>query len=218
MRSLTVFADADQLATAAAEIVADHVRRAATTRLVLAGGSTPKRCYLLLERKDLPWGRVSILFGDERCVEPWHADSNYRMARETLLREIHPLSVLRIPAELGPEQAAALYEPVVAAAPLDLVLLGVGPDGHTASLFPGDPALQATSYVTGVRAAAKPPAERVTLTLRAFREATRVVILAAGADKAGAVHQAKRGAVPAGMIDHADWLVTADAASPAEAR
>lgn len=218
MRSLTVFDDADQLAAAAAEIVADHVRQAGTTRLVLAGGTTPKRCYLVLERMDVPWGRVSVLFGDERCVAPWHVDSNYRMARETLLREIHPLSVFRMPAELGPAEAAALYEPVVAAAPLDLVLLGIGPDGHTASLFPGDPALQATGYVTGVRAAPKPPAERVTLTLRALREATRVVILVAGADKAEAVHQAKSGAVPAGMIDHADWLVTADAASPAEAR
>lgn len=212
MRSLTVFDDADQLAAAAAKLVADHIRRAATTRLVLAGGSTPKRCYLILEAMDVPWGRVSILFGDERCVEPWHEDSNYRMARETLLREIHPLSVFRMPAELGPAQAAALYEPIVAVAPLDLVLLGIGPDGHTASLFPGDPALEATGYVAGVWAASKPPPERVTLTLRALREATRVVILAAGVDKAGAVRRAKAGEVPAGMIDHAEWLVTSDAA------
>ena len=82
MQSLTVFADADQLAVAAAELVADHIRKAATTRLVLAGGTTPRRCYRTLERMDVSWGRVSILFGDERCVEPWHEDSNYRMARE----------------------------------------------------------------------------------------------------------------------------------------
>lgn len=218
MRSFTVFADADRLAAAAAELIADHVRQADTTRLVLAGGTTPKRCYLLLEGRDLPWGRVSILFGDERCVEPWHPDSNYRMARETLLRQIHPMSVFRIPAELGPAQAAALYDPIVAAAPLDLVLLGIGPDGHTASLFPGNPALEATGHVTGVRSAPKPPAERVTLTLRALREAARVVVLAAGADKAAAVQSARNGAVPAGMIDHAEWLVTSDAATSAEAR
>ena len=127
------------------------------------------------------------------------------------------MSVFRIPAELGPAQAAALYDPIVAAAPLDLVLLGIGPDGHTASLFPGDPALEATGHVTGVRSAPKPPAERVTVTLRALREATRVVILAAGADKAGALQRAKSGAVPAGMIEHAEWLVTSDAASPAAA-
>jgi 6-phosphogluconolactonase len=118
------------------------------------------------------------------------------MARETLLHEIHPLSVFRIPAELSPSQAAAVYDPVVHAAPLDLVLLGIGPDGHTASLFPGCPALTATTYVTGVRAAPKPPAERVTLTLRGLREATRVIILVAGADKAGAVHRAKSAPSP----------------------
>jgi 6-phosphogluconolactonase/glucosamine-6-phosphate isomerase/deaminase len=90
MRSLTVFADADHLAAAAAELVADHVRQAATTRLVLASGTMPKRCYLLLERADLPWGRVSILFGDERCVEPWHEDSNYEWhERRCSTRSIH---------------------------------------------------------------------------------------------------------------------------------
>ena len=211
MRPPSVYPDAERLAVAAAAIVADAVRSAAPLRLVLAGGTTPKRCYTLLAAMDLSWARVTALFGDERCLPPLDPETNFRIATDALLRTACPATVHRIPAELGPEEAAAAYEPIVAAAPLDLVLLGVGRDGHTASLFPGNPALRATGYVVGVRNAAKPPPERVSLTLRALRGAKRVVILAAGADKKEAVRRAFAGEVPAGMIEHAEWLVTADA-------
>ncbi|MEA2660842.1 MAG: 6-phosphogluconolactonase [Chloroflexota bacterium] len=213
MRPPTVHPDAERLAAAAAAIVADSLRSATALRLVLAGGTTPTRAYQLLAAMELPWGRATVLFGDERCLPPLHPESNYHSATEALLRVACPATVHRIPAELGPDVAAAAYEPIVAAAPCDLVLLGIGTDGHTASLFPGNPALRATGYVAGVRNAAKPPPERVTLTLRALREARRVVILAAGADKKDAVRRAFAGEVPAGMIDHAEWLITADAAS-----
>lgn len=212
MRSLDVVAGPEELAQAAAAIVAERLRSTPRTRLVLAGGTTPRRCYELLAARDLPWGRVTVLFGDERCVAPSHPDSNYRLASEALLRTASPAAVLRMPGELGPDEAAAVYEPFVAAAPLDLVLLGIGQDGHTASLFPGNPALQAPGYVTGVRNAPKPPPDRVSLTLRALREAGRVVILVAGADKKDAVRRAKAGEVPSGMIPNAEWLVTKDAA------
>ena len=211
MRPPTVYPDAEQLAAATAAIVADAVRSATPLRLVLAGGTTPKRCYTLLAALDLSWARVTVLFGDERCLPPLDPESNFRLATDALLRTACPATVHRIPAELGPDEAAAAYEPIVAAAPLDLVLLGVGPDGHTASLFPGNPALHATGYVVGVRNAAKPPPERVSLTLRTLRAAKRVLILAAGADKKEAVRRAFAGEVPAGMIEHAEWLVTADA-------
>ena len=211
MRPPTVYPDGERLAAAAAAIVAEAVRSAAPLRLVLAGGSTPKRCYALLAAMDLSWAHVTALFGDERCLPPLDPDSNYRLAADALLNTACPATVHRIPAELGPDDAAAAYEPIVAAAPLDLVLLGIGPDGHTASLFPGNPALRATGYVVGVRNAAKPPPDRVSLTLRALRGAKRVVILAAGADKKDAVRKAFAGEVPAGMIEHAEWLVTADA-------
>ena len=101
----------------------------------------------------------------------------------------------------------------MSAAPLDLVLLGIGTDGHTASLFPGNDALRATGWVTGVRNATKPPPERVSLTFRALRGARRVVVLAAGADKKDAVRRALAGELPAGMIEHAEFLITKDAAS-----
>ena len=211
---LRVLATAGDVASAAAALVAETVRsrRLEWTRLVLAGGSTPKRCYELLSQMPLPWGSVSILFGDERCVPPTDPDSNYRMADETLLHRVHPGLVHRIPAELGADDAARLYEPVVAMAPLDLVLLGVGPDGHTASLFPGNEALNARGLVVGVHGAPKPPPDRVTLTLRALRMAKRVVVLATGADKRDAVRKGLEGTVPSGMIAGAEWLVSADAA------
>lgn len=100
------------------------------------------------------------------------------MTAETLLRRGDPASVLRTPAELRPDEGAVLYEPVVAAEPLDLVLLGVGPDGHTASLFAGYVALDAMTVMVGVRGAPKPPPERVMLMLRVLRGASRVVVLA----------------------------------------
>jgi 6-phosphogluconolactonase len=211
MRSPTVFPDAERLAAAGAAIVAESLRSTPALRLVLAGGNTPRRCYTILAGMDLEWSRVTVLFGDERCLPPLDPETNYQIANDSLLRIACPATVHRIPGELGPESAAAAYEPIVAAAPLDLVLLGIGTDGHTASLFPGNPALGATGHVVGVRGAAKPPPERVSLTLGALRGAKRVVILAAGADKKDAVRKASAGEVPAGMIDHAEWLVTADA-------
>ncbi len=212
MRSFTVFPNVDDLAARAADIVADRIRVAPATRLVLAGGTSPKKTYAALAGMPLPWGRVTILFGDERCVPAWDPDSNYRMAAETMLQKVHPATVHRIPAELGPDAGAAAYAPIVAAARLDLVLLGIGPDGHTASLFPGDPALGADGYAAGVHRAPKPPPERVTLTLRALREAERVIVLVSGADKIDAVRLAQAGRVPAGMIAHAEWLVSKEAA------
>ena len=206
-----MYPDAERLAVAAATIVAETLRSSPALRLVLAGGTTPKRCYTLLAAMDLSWARATVLFGDERCLPPLDPETNFQIASEALLRTACPATVHRIPGELGPDEAAAAYEPIVAAAPLDLVLLGIGTDGHTASLFPENAALRATGNVVGVRNAAKPPPERVSLTLWALRGARRVVILAAGADKKDAVRRAFAGEVPAGMIDHAEWLVTADA-------
>ena len=121
--------------------------------------------------------------------------------------------IYRMPAELGPDEAAGLYAHTVAAvAPLDVVVLGVGEDGHTASLFPGHPALEAPGLAVGIRDSPKPPPQRVTLTLNALRTARRVIILATGAGKADAVAKAKRHEVPSGMIAGARWLIDRAAA------
>jgi 6-phosphogluconolactonase len=210
--TFTVLDSPEDVAAAAARAIADAIRKGART-LVLAGGTTPLRCYELLADMDVRWGRVTVLFGDERCVPPDHPDSNYRMVRETLLSRVAPASVHRMAGELGPTAAARDYERIVGfLVPLDVVLLGVGEDGHTASLFPGHPALRADGWTTSIRNAPKPPPQRVTLTLAALRGARRVIVLATGAGKADAVARAKRHEVPSGMIAGARWLIDRAAA------
>jgi 6-phosphogluconolactonase len=207
-----VLPDPAAVARAAAETVRTLLAGGARS-LVLAGGTTPAACYRELARMDVAWGRVTALFGDERCVPPDDPESNYRMAREALLDRVHPASVHRMAGELGPDEAAAAYDAIVGRLqPLDVVLLGVGEDGHTASLFPGNRALQADGWATPVRGAPKPPPERVSLTLRALRGARTVLILATGAGKAEAVAMARVGTVPSGMIQHARWLLDPAAA------
>ena len=210
--NFTVLESAEDVAAAAAASISEALWKGART-LVLAGGTTPRRCYELLSGMEIEWGRVSVLFGDERCVRPDHPESNYRMAREALLNKVAPATVYRMPAELGPDEGAKLYEQVVATvSPLDLVTLGVGEDGHTASLFPGHPALKAQGLVTGIHDSPKPPPERVTLTLNALLAARTVIILATGEGKAEAVARAKRGEGPSGMIAGARWLIDRAAA------
>ena len=159
MSEFIVLATAEDVAAAAAAEIAEALRDGARS-LVLAGGTTPKRCYELLVELDVQWGRVAVLFGDERCVPPDHPDSNYRMAKEALLDRVLPATVYRIPAELGPDEGADEYAEVVAnVAPLDFVLLGVGEDGHIGSLFPGHAALRADGLTVGIHDSPKPPPE-----------------------------------------------------------
>jgi 6-phosphogluconolactonase len=203
----------EQVAAATADLVAEAIESGLRT-LVLAGGSTPRRAYQILATRPLEWGRVTVLFGDERCLPPDDAESNYWMAKQELLDRVHPGTIHRMPAELGPEVGGQLYDPVARSlTPLDLVLLGMGPDGHTASLFPGAPELRAGGYAVGVRASPKPPPERVTLTLTALREARRVVFVVTGEDKAEAALKARGGEVPSGMIPGAEYLLDRAAAS-----
>jgi 6-phosphogluconolactonase len=210
--SFEVLPDPAAVARAAAETVRSLLAAGART-LVLAGGTTPAACYRELAGMELAWGRVTVLFGDERCVPPDDPESNYRMAREALLERVHPASIHRMAGELGPDEAAAAYDAIVGGLqPLDVVLLGVGEDGHTASLFPGHPALEAAGWATPVRGAPKPPPERVSLTLPAIRGAGTVLVLATGAGKADAVARARAGTVPSGMIENARWLLDPAAA------
>jgi 6-phosphogluconolactonase len=197
----------------AAETVASALAGGARS-LVLTGGTTPREMYGLLAGLPVEWGRVSILFGDERCVPPNDPESNYLMAKETLLARVDPGAVLRIPGELGAEEAAVLYDAAVGRLqPLDLVLLGIGEDGHCASLFPGHPALNATGWATPVHNAPKPPPDRVSLTLSCLRNARRVIFLVTGSGKAEAFRRALAGEVPAGMIPGAEWIVDFEAAA-----
>ena len=212
MPEFTVLATAEEVAEDAAASIAEALRARGRT-LVLTGGTSPIRTYQLLSELDLEWGRVAVLFGDERCVPPLDPESNYRIAKENLLDHVSPAGVHRIPAELGPDVGADLYAEVVAAtAPFDVVLLGVGEDGHVNSLFPGHRALKATGLTVGIHDSPKPPSQRVTMTLEAIRDAKLILIIASGAGKANAVAMARRGESPSGMIKNAKWLIDRAAA------
>src|SRR5580693_6230231 len=152
--TLEVMAGPEALAARAAALIAERVEGCeAPFRLVLAGGSTPRGTYIRLAQMNaLPWHCTEIFFGDERFVPPNHPDSNYRMARESLLKDIEPRGLFAIPTDDTPESAADRYDEILRqqygasvldpAVPLfNLTLLGLGTDGHTASLLPGQPVL-----------------------------------------------------------------------------
>jgi 6-phosphogluconolactonase len=148
---------------------------------------------------------VHIWFGDERCVPPGDEDSNYRMAHETLISriDIPAANVHRIRGEDDPDKAAATYADEVDGLSLDLALLGLGPDGHTASLFPQSPALDVRDRSAVAVVASKPPARRITLTFPVFERASSVLVLAPGESKAEAIRAVLRGPdkrYPASML------------------
>ncbi len=182
---------AEQTATMLEWVIRDAVLARGVCRAVLAGGRTPAAVYrTLAKRPDIPWGNVEVYIGDERCVPPTHADSNYRMIAETLLDQvaIPEAQVHRLRGELGAVQAAAEYEALIDPLPMpkfDLVLTGVGADGHTASLFPGDSRVSSSTAwaMDAVAPAEFAVAERVGLTLRALCASRVLVVLCTGADK-----------------------------------
>ncbi len=207
MTRLTACPDAETVAQRAAAHVARQLRSAREQRgvahLALSGGSTPGRTYELLAAKPEDLSGVEVWFADERCVAPEDEQSNYRLAAHTLLASagIPAERVHRMQGEAGPEEGARRYAEelarhVAGAGPdapampvLDVIVLGIGPDGHVASLFPGAPALDAgeDAVCLGVRDSPKPPPERITLSLAVLRAARECVLLATGASKADAV-------------------------------
>lgn len=196
--NVEVVPDVGAVATAAADRIEAAAREGG--HVALAGGSSPKQAYALLAGRGADLRRATFWFSDDRSVGPEDPNSNYRMAAESLLDHLpepHRPRVHRIEGELGHDDAAARYEALIRAelgdAPVfDLVLLGLGPDTHTASLFPGKPALEErTALVVGVpEAGMEPYVPRVTFTLPLLAAAREVVFLVSGADKAPAVARA----------------------------
>lgn len=200
--------DKAELAEAAAR---DFARRAAESieergrfAVALAGGSTPRVVYELLasgygETADLDWSRVHAFFGDERTVPPDDEDSNYRMARETLLDHVPVGSVHRMRGELPPEEAAAEYEAELRSffgdglPRFDLIMLGIGGDGHTASLFPQTSALEVTDRLVTANSVPKLETERITLTVPIINAARAVAFLVSGEDKTQALREILEG-------------------------
>ena len=179
---------------AAAEATADRLAEAARAGLEIAltGGSTPRRAYEIAAEREADWSRAGAWWGDERCVPPEDERSNYRLARESLLDRLSsPPRVHRIRGELDPAEAAAEYERELGDTRLDLVLLGLGPDGHVASLFPGAPTLEERERrVVAAEAGHEPFVPRVTLTLPVLCSGRSVLFLVTGEAKAEAARAA----------------------------
>jgi 6-phosphogluconolactonase len=248
---VSVFQGPAELANAAAELVVAHAREAIALRdrfdWVLAGGQTPRALYALLAshafRARVDWQRVHFYWGDERCVPPDHQSSNYRMVKEALLDLIQAPTenVHRMLGEDEPTQAATHYEELlrtVRSTPehtprFDLVLLGMGSDGHTASLFPGAAALRETTRCVVPTYVEKLVAWRLTLTTRVINAAAQVLFMVQGPDKAARLAQIlgngphdcpddHQEALPVQHIHPDDgdvrWLLDADAAALLEIR
>ena len=244
---LTTVSDAEAAAARAAEVVARLAAEALDARgvchLALAGGSTPRRCHELLVEQEIDWSRMHLWESDERCVPPDDPASNYRMAHEALLAHV-PVSeqnVHRIRGEDDPHRAAAAYERVlreVFATPVgpprpapgarfDLVLLAMGDNGHTASLFPGGTAVRESERWVVAERIEEVEMWRVTLTPIVINAAAEVAFLVSGAEKAPMLRRVLEGphepdALPAQVVAPHDgrlrWLVDAPAAARLDRR
>ncbi len=185
---LRVFDSADEAREEAARELAAAAK--AGLHIALSGGSAPGPAFARAAQVEPDWSRAEVWWGDERCVHPSDSRSNYRLAREKLLDRLArlPRAVHRIRGELTPEEAAALYHDELEGVRLGLAFQGIGPDGHTASLFPSDPALdERERRAVAVR---RDDVDRVTLTLPVLCASQTVLFLALGAEKAEAVRRA----------------------------
>jgi 6-phosphogluconolactonase len=205
--SVNIYESSEELAEAAAQEFAARAGEAIDQRgrfaVVLAGGSTPKATYEILARDyadRIDWSNVHFFFGDERSVPPDHEDSNYRMAREALLDHVPAGSVHRMQGELPPDEAAEAYEQELRdffgseeLPRFDLILLGTGGDGHTASLFPETAALEVHDRWVVANPVLKLETTRITLTVPVINAARAVYFLVAGEGKAGPVAEILEG-------------------------
>jgi 6-phosphogluconolactonase len=239
---LKVYPDRESLSRAAATLLVAQANLAVAARgrfsVALSGGDTPRRTYELLATppflEQAPWGRMHIFWGDERCVPLSDPRSNARMAREAWLahvpilpNQIHPLDCGRSPADAAWNYEVQLREFFSGRPPcLDLVLLGLGDNGHTASLFPGTPVLEETRRWVAAVYVAEPDLYRVTLTAPFINQAAMVAFLVAGRAKAGVLREVRHGPrdpgrLPAQLIqpENGDllWLVDQEAAAQVQA-
>jgi 6-phosphogluconolactonase len=223
---LRVHPDAEATAVAATAFVAGEIAAAVGARgaahLALPGGSTPKRTFeLLSENDELSWRGVELWMGDERIVPDDDPESNFGMIRAALGRRAGEEATWhRVPTELGPEGAARAYEREWGDRVLDLALQGVGPDGHTASLFPHHPALSIEDRaVVAILDSPKPPPERVTFTVPVIRAARRIAFLVTGEGKAHVVARIMAGpdpGIPASLFGGERTVVLADEAAASQ--
>ena len=187
---LVVVEDENEVAAVVAKRLARVVDEGGN--VVLTGGKTPQRAYEQAAKEAPDWSSVSLWWGDERCVPPEDDNSNYGAAKKSLLDNLErwPREVHRIKGELGKERAAADYAGELDDTQFDLLLLGIGPDGHVASLFPNAPTLRQRKRVLPAEAGFEPFVDRVTLSLPTLRSASEILFIVAGEAKADAAQRA----------------------------
>ncbi len=217
----------EQLAEDAANLLAEAAERGG--HVVITGGSTPKAAYERVAQLGADWSRTEVWFSDERCVAPDHEQSNFKMASDALLSKIEPLAVHRMQGERGPGEGAAEYAKELAGVfgpdvvpPFDLILLGLGPDAHCASLFPNNPELGIRdANVAGVEQPGMAPlVARITLTLPVLNAGAQVVFLVSGEEKADAAARAFNGRqgpdAPSSLLEpRGEYVLLCDAAAAA---
>jgi 6-phosphogluconolactonase len=187
---LVILEDAEEVAAAVAERLARAAR--AGGHIALTGGRTPELAYTEAAQLERDWSKTELWWSDERCVPPDDELSNYALAKRTLLDRLEhdPRAVHRIKGELGKEKAAADYERELGGTVFDLELLGIGEDGHVASLFPNAPTLTQQRRVLPAEAGLEPFVDRVTLGIAALNSAREIVFAVSGAEKAEAARRA----------------------------
>jgi 6-phosphogluconolactonase len=195
--------------------IEESLQQRGVCHLMLAGGGTPIPVYRALASRELPWRDLVLYFGDERCVPPDHDESNYRAVIQALFPRGLPAGVRihRMRGEDDPQTAAAAYEKLLPKR-IDVLLLGMGGDGHTASLFPGSPALKESARSVMSVIGAKPPPQRLSITPPVIAAARNCLVLAQGEGKAGAVKRAlEQGDLPVALAAEGDWLMDRAAAA-----
>ena len=225
MTDFKVYANPEVVAQAATDYLFQQIKTCVAEKglchVVLPGGSTPARCLELLAEKPLPWKNIHWYPGDERCYPVGHGERNDTMINNKLFSQL-PLSLQKgasenfhpIPAELGPEQGAEKYATLLdATGGIDIVVLGMGEDGHTASLFPGNAAVDDLRSAVPVYDAPKAPGERVSIGLAMLKNAAECVVIATGENKREALEKVRAGtSLPVCLAGPDVWFIDKAAA------
>ena len=220
MHNWFVYNDFDEVSKAAADFIAEKIEACLSMKEVchvaLPGGNTPQVCLHYLANKKLPWKKIHWYLGDERCYPQAHVERNDVMLEKNFWSLLSKTNIHLIPAELGAEKAAEIYrEEITAVDYFDIAFLGMGEDGHTASLFPGNKALVDTRSVIPVYHSPKPPGDRVSLSMQTLRNAHCRVVLATGLSKAVIIKRIKEGeSLPINCIGDINWFIDQEALSP----
>lgn len=219
MHKWFVFSELEGASKAAADFIADKIEASIKERgvchVILPGGNTPAKCLDYLVSKKLPWNQVHWYLGDERCYPSGHADRNDVMLDKNLWSRIPNTIIHRIPAELGAEEAAKVYRDVIQDVDyFDIAFLGMGEDGHTASLFPDNDALHDARSVIPVYNSPKAPSERVSLSISTLSKAGCRIVLTGSIAKADVITRIKKGELlPINCLGDINWYVDEAAVS-----